>query len=113
MKDRLKEIRKMFHLTQKQLAERLEIKSGASLIGLWECGSNPIPGDKVYRICKEFNIRREWLEKGEGEMFEPLDVKGAQDTLLRRILDVMTDEELEILLDSIRERVETRSAAKR
>ena len=69
MKDRMKLIRKTFNLKQRELAERLGIKT--SLIGIWECGAASIPSVRIYQICKEFNVRREWLETGDGEMFEP------------------------------------------
>ncbi|MBQ9875160.1 MAG: helix-turn-helix transcriptional regulator [Thermoguttaceae bacterium] len=69
MKDRLKQLRKTLGLKQREIAERLGVATG--LVGSWESGSNE-PGDaRIYQICKEFRVRREWLEKGEGEMFEP------------------------------------------
>ena len=70
MKDRLKELRKALGIKQRELAERLGVK--VSLIGNWEIGKQTIPQTRIYQICKEYNVRREWLETGEGEMFEPL-----------------------------------------
>ena len=69
MKDRLKELRKRLNIKQRELAERLGVNVG--LIGTWECGRQKIPPTRVYQICNEYHVRREWLEKGEGEMFEP------------------------------------------
>ncbi|MGN1064743.1 MAG: hypothetical protein ACI4QC_04980, partial [Thermoguttaceae bacterium] len=28
------------------------------------------PPARIYQLCKEYNVRREWLERGDGEMFE-------------------------------------------
>ena len=69
MKDRFKLLRKTLKLKMREMAERLNIDT--SSIGKWESGRQVIPDTRIYQICKEFNVRREWLEKGEGEMFEP------------------------------------------
>ena len=69
VKDRLKALRKALGLKQREVAERLGIEVGG--IGKWESGSQPIPATRIYQLCKEYNVRREWLEHGEGEMFEP------------------------------------------
>lgn len=69
MKDRLKELRKVLDIKQREVAEKINVSVG--LVGRWEAGLQPVPEHNVYRICKEFGVRREWLETGEGEMFEP------------------------------------------
>lgn len=68
MKDRLKQLRKALRLTQQELADHI----GASnkLVSTWEKGVATIPQTRVYQICNEFNVRREWLETGVGEMFD-------------------------------------------
>lgn len=68
MKERLRLLRKELKLTQAEFSARLGAKP--SLVGVWESGAQPIPDVRVYQICKEFNVRREWLETGVGEMFE-------------------------------------------
>lgn len=70
MKERLKELRKALNLKQRELAEKLGVT--VSLVGVWESGVQPISTTRIYQICKEFRVRREWLENGVGEMFEPL-----------------------------------------
>lgn len=68
MKERLKALRKALGLKQREVAERLGIATGT--VGQWECGDG-VPGEaRVYQLCKEYNVRRAWLERGEGEMFE-------------------------------------------
>lgn len=68
MKDRLKELRKTLDLKQREVAEKLGVRTGD--VGGWESGRN-IPDSRLRLLCKEYNVRREWLESGEGEMFEP------------------------------------------
>lgn len=67
MKDRLKVLRKALGLKQREVAERLEVNVG--VVGDWESG-RAIPKARIIQICNEFNVRREWLERGEGEMFK-------------------------------------------
>ena len=69
MKDRLKELRKVLDIKQREVAERLGVAVG--VVGTWESGGSPIPRARIYQLCKEYNVRREWLETGVGEMFEP------------------------------------------
>ena len=68
MKERLKALRKALGLKQREVAERLGVDVG--LIGAWECGRQSVPDVRIYQLCKEYNVRREWLERGDGEMFE-------------------------------------------
>lgn len=69
MKNRLKELREALgKMKQREFAERLGVSTG--LVGQWETGK-PIGKSILRVICEEFNVRREWLENGTGEMFEP------------------------------------------
>ena len=80
MKDRLKELRSARNLKQREVAEKINVSVG--LVGRWEAGLQPVPEHNVYRICKEFGVRREWLETGVGEMFEEkgkVDLKDVDD----------------------------------
>ena len=80
MKERLKKLRKILGLRQRQIAERLGVVTG--VVGGWEAGLNKIPRARIYQICKEYGVRREWLERGEGEIFEPeKEPKSADDVL--------------------------------
>lgn len=80
-KDRLKELRKVLNLKQREVAERLEVNVG--LIGTWECGRQRIPKQRIKQICSEYHVRRQWLETGEGEMFEPEEQPKTKDEILR------------------------------
>ena len=68
IKDRLKALRSALNLKQREVAEKLGVRTGD--VGGWESGRN-IPDSRLRLLCKEYNVRREWLERGEGEMFEP------------------------------------------
>lgn len=69
MKNRIKNLRKELSLTQQEFADKIGISRGN--IGAYEVGKN-VPSDAVISlICREFNVREEWLRTGEGEMFKP------------------------------------------
>lgn len=67
--DNIKQIRLENKLTQQKFAERLGISQ--STVATIE-GNKGAPSDQlIISICREFNINREWLETGEGEMHKP------------------------------------------
>ena len=68
MNERIASLRKEMGLTQKQFGERSGVQRGT--VANYERGRN-IPNETVLlMICREFGVRREWLETGEGEKFE-------------------------------------------
>ena len=69
IKDRIKEIRSKFNLTQQEFAERLGIKRNT--IATYETGKSNPSDSAVVLICKEFNVNENWFRTGEGEMFNP------------------------------------------
>ena len=68
---RLKELRKRLDLKQLDVAERLEMDTGT--VGKWEAAMQRIPKTRLYQICNEYNVSRDWLERGEGDMFVPVE----------------------------------------
>lgn len=56
-------------MKQREVAERLGVSVGR--VGSWESGSTSPDEGSVYKLCHEHNVRREWLKRGEGEMFQP------------------------------------------
>lgn len=110
MKDRIKEIRKRFKLTQSELGKALGVSLTA--ISGWENGYNGVPESIKILICLKFHVRREWLESGDGEMFEP---EKAEDEIpkdragrreyLRRFVETLDDEKKELaynVLEAVR-----------
>ena len=68
MNERITCLRKTLGLTQKQFGEKIGVQRGT--VANYELGRN-IPTETVrLMICKVYGVRREWLETGEGEMFE-------------------------------------------
>ena len=107
MKDRLKALRKALGLKQREVAERLGIDVGA--IGNWEAGTRPIPKTRIYQLCKEYNVRREWLEHGEGEMFAPsMEVdeereREIQHAFCLKVFNSLPPEIQKVVLDALRD----------
>lgn len=69
MKERIKKIRRELDLTQQEFAERIGIKRNT--IANYETGRNDPVDSVISLICREFDVREEWLRTGEGEMFKP------------------------------------------
>ena len=109
MKDRLKKLRKALGLRQRQLAETLGVATAA--VGGWETGRE-IPKTRVYQICKEFRVRREWLESGKGEMFEPepepVDARGVQREFVLKCFKALPEDAQDLMLDALRDYVKGR-----
>jgi len=104
MKDRLKELRKTLNLKQREVAEKLEVSTGQ--IGIWEAGTAELPRARIYQLCKEYNVRREWLETGVGEMFEP--GKTLEDKLAdaaSALFEALTDNGKKAVLKAMREKL--------
>lgn len=67
--ERIRKLRKELDLTQQKFGERIGIKGNT--VAQYELGRNE-PVDAVFSlICREFDVREEWLRNGEGEMFKP------------------------------------------
>jgi len=67
MKDRIKEIRKHYNLSQEQFGARIGITRAS--VSQIEKGTNGASNATMLNICREFNINRQWLETGSGSMF--------------------------------------------
>lgn len=83
MKDRLRQLREALKLKQRNIAEKLGVD--VSVVGKWETGRQSIPAPRVYQICKEYGVRREWFETGDGEMFEPGEAPVKKEDALRAV----------------------------
>lgn len=67
MNGRICDVRKSQGLTQEKFAERLGLTR--NFIWMVERGDR-FPSDRtIADICREFNVREEWLRNGTGEMF--------------------------------------------
>ena len=70
MNERIKELRKTLGLTLDKFGERLGV--GKSALSKIERGENGVSEQMFKSICREFNVREEWLRTGEEPMFIPI-----------------------------------------
>lgn len=71
MKDRIKQIRKSIGKTQVEFGKLIGVK-GNTVTG-YEAGTRTPSDAVITSICREFNVREEWLRSGTGEMFVEMD----------------------------------------
>lgn len=68
MNERIKDIRKKEGLSQQKFADKLGIARGN--IAAYEVGKNA-PSDAVISlICSKFNVNKDWLLTGKGDMYD-------------------------------------------
>lgn len=68
MNERIKELRRILGLKQREFADALGVKTGA--VGAWESGSFKPGAARIELICERFRVSREWLVNGEGPVFK-------------------------------------------
>lgn len=66
MNKRIRKLRKILDLTQKEFGERIGMKQNT--IALIE-GGRSTSDQTIFAICREFSVNEEWLRTGVGEMF--------------------------------------------
>lgn len=69
MPERLKALRKVLGLTQEAFGARIALSQSA--IAAYEKEFREPSDAIIYSICREFNVREQWLRTGEGEMLQP------------------------------------------
>ncbi len=69
MGERLRMVREALGYTQTEFAERLKLTR--NFISLVETGQRILSDRSINDVCREFNVREQWLRTGEGEMFVP------------------------------------------
>lgn len=109
MKDRLKQLRKILGLKQRDIAERLGVN--VSVVGGWEIGQYDIPKARIYQLCKEYNVRRAWLVDGTGEIFESESSKEkAQEEFITSVFNRLTPEQQKRILNALRAHLQQQTA---
>lgn len=68
MNERIKTVRNTIGLTQTEFGSRIGVK-GNTVTG-YETGIRNPSDAVIFSICREFNIREEWLRTGQGEMLK-------------------------------------------
>lgn len=90
--ERIKQLRKALNLTQAEFGQRLG--TVANMVSMWEKGMR-IPNERqIILISSVYNIRREWLENGTGEMQEH---PAENDELAQYLAGMMYDEAPSVL----------------
>ena len=107
MENRIKQLRAELGDSQAKFAKSLGVKR--TTVATWESGSN-VPDCMRNLICQTFRVRREWLENGDGEIFEPepepISEAEAQEKFVRECFERLLPEQQEIVLSVLREAVE-------
>ena len=89
---RIKELRKnQLNLSQEKFGAKLGITKTA--ISRIEAGVNNVTERLLLSICREFNVREDWLRNGTGEIFEKMSGEEKVASLLGKIF---TDKDSEI-----------------
>ena len=75
LKDRIKQIREHFGLSQVHFAQQINKSPG--FISLVEAGRSNVSDETIETICSRFPINEVWLRNGEGKMTDdaPVDMK--------------------------------------
>lgn len=71
MNERIKKLRIMLSLTQQEFAEKLGLTK--NYISLIENGDRNLSEQSIKVLCREFNVNKEWLQSGVGEIFLSMD----------------------------------------
>lgn len=109
LKERLKKLRKMLGLTQREFGERIGVKPNT--IATYEIGRNEPIDAVVSLICREFNVNEVWLRTGKEPMFAEISedeeltqifsaIAVSDDALIKRIIRAywkLNDNEKEIV----------------
>ena len=95
MKERIKELRKVLHMTQAEFGAMIGL--GNTAIAGYEIGRRDPSDAVILSICREFGVSEAWLRYGDGAMFPP---QTRNERLALLINDVMSDQP-----DSFRQRL--------
>lgn len=87
LNERLKKLRKTLDLTQQELADKLGVKRNT--VAQWEIGRNEPSDAIIFSICREFDVNKEWLRTGEGEMFV---IRSDEEEIAAFLGDVLAEE---------------------
>lgn len=108
MKNRIKELRRCKKLTQEEFADKIFLKKSA--ISAYENGTREVPDRVINNICSAFNVNKNWLVNGTGDMMVDLtdDTNFDEEVkmLLRKIqtLDDKDKQAIEHLINTLYEK---------
>jgi transcriptional regulator with XRE-family HTH domain len=102
MNDRLKKLRKIFGLTQQEMADKINLSR--NFIAQIEMGVKEPSDRTISDICEKFDVREEWLRTGEEPMLVELPPEDEATKLASLLLKGYqgSDEMYGLILDIIR-----------
>lgn len=107
MNERVKQVRKALHLSQKEFATKINLTDSA--ISKIESGRCALTDQTTAAICREFNVDYDWLTTGEGDMFSDLPQTILDELCLQYHLDEL---DRSIILEYLQLNDETRAILK-
>lgn len=90
MKDRIKELRSVLNLSQKDFANSIAVQQSA--VSMMERGTLPVSDRVITTICLAHGIDEHWLRTGEGDMYPaPSD----DDAELMNLMAMLTTDDMD------------------
>ena len=96
-KTRLKTLRKILKLSQSDFAKEIGIAQNS--LSLIETGKNALTQQNINLICRIFNVSKDWLEFGKGEMFNS---EAPEDIVFLELYKQLTPEMQYIIFEQIK-----------
>ncbi|MDE7435725.1 MAG: helix-turn-helix transcriptional regulator [Lachnospiraceae bacterium] len=100
MKDRIKEVRKKNGLTQVEFGEKIGVK-GNTVTG-YETGLRNPTDAVVLSICREFNVREEWLRDGVEPIYKSRTRNQEIGAFMNDVMDLPDEAFKKRLIDALR-----------
>lgn len=67
MNERIKQIRQYYNMSQEEFGRKIGVTRSA--ISYLESGRSNLTERMLFTICATFDVRKEWIQTGQGEMF--------------------------------------------
>lgn len=85
MKNRIKLLRKDLKLTQKEFGNAIKVSN--SNISNIENGSVNLTDRNIYEICSKFNVNKDWLKHGIGDVYIDLNKEDEIKNIINEFID--------------------------
>ena len=85
MKNRIKLLRKDLKLTQKEFGDAIKVSN--SNISNIENGSVNLTDRNIYEICSKFNVNKDWLKHGIGDVYIDLNKEDEIKNIINEFID--------------------------
>ena len=85
MKNRIKLLRQDLKLTQKEFGDAIKVSN--SNISNIENGSVNLTDRNIYEICSKFNVNKDWLKHGIGDVYIDLNKEDEIKNIINEFID--------------------------